>query len=311
MKINQPTFKLTVEESTDDFAQINIEPLEQGFGHTLGNSIRRVLLGHIPGAAITSVQINGVNHQFTTLEGMKEDVIDLILNLKQIRVSYKGEEPVTATLKASGPGEVKAEQIEFPSGVELANPDLVLANLADKKNKLEVSMTIESGVGYSPAEDREVSTLGVIPVDATFSPISRVDFNVSDTRVGRVTNFDKLQLKVWTDGTVSGEEAVKTAAEIIKLYFQQITDPIDQPVDEEETNQQNDPEVYKITVEELELPTRIANALRKAGIGTVKDLVYTKKDEISKIKNLGNKSLDIIQSALDAKEVSFVEDEEN
>lgn len=303
----QPTFKTTTTESTANYGQIVIEPLEKGFGNTLGISLRRVLLEHIPGAAVTTVKIGGVNHQFTTLEGLKEDIVDLILNIKQIRVSYTGEEPAKATLKATGPGEITASQIEFSSGIELANPDLVLATLADKKTKLNIEFTVESGKGYSPAEDRLVDTLGIIPVDALFSPITKVNFHVTDTRVGRFTNYDKLTLDIWTDATISPENAVKQAANILKVHYQQIISPVEQP--EEETPQTKiiEPEVFRITVEELELPTRIANALRKAKLGTVKDLVNAKKADISKIKNLGGKSVEIVEAAIKAKGVEFSE----
>ena len=209
--MKQPTFQIKKEKTGDGYAQLIIEPLEPGFGPTLGNSLRRVLLEHINGAAVTSVQIAGVNHQFTTLEGMKEDIVELILNIKQLRLAYNGEEPVTATLKAQGPGDVTAGQIELPAGVELANPELVLAHLAAKKNKLEITFTIQSGKGYLPAEEQEITTLGVIPVDAVFSPVIKVNFTVTDTRVGRYTNFDKLIMDVWTDKTISPEDALLQA----------------------------------------------------------------------------------------------------
>ncbi len=309
--IKQPTFRTKVEEQSTDYARLVIEPLEQGFGQTLGNALRRVLLTHIRGAAVTSVQIKGVNHQFRTFEGMREDVVDLILNIKQIKIAYQGEEPVTAKLKAQGPGEVTAGQIELPANVEIANPDLVLANLADSKSKLEVTMTIESGQGYSPAEERMVNELGVIPTDAIYSPVVRVNFKVTDTRVGRKTNYDKLILDVWSDGSVEPEKAVKEAAEILNLYFKQIVNPVSEPEEEQTSQIQSEPEVYRITVEELELPTRIANALRKAGLGTVKDLASSKKENIMKIKNLGGKSADIVEEALKAKGLNFADQEKS
>ena len=305
--LRQPTFKIKIEEQTDDYARFVFEPLERGFAATLGNSLRRVLLSHIRGAAVTSVQIKGINHQFTTLEGMREDVVDLILNIKRLKLSYQGDEPVTASLKAQGPGDVTAGQIELPANVEIANPEMVLAHLAESKSKLEMSLVIESGKGYSPAEDRLVDTLGVIPIDAIFSPIIKVNFKVADTRVGRSSNFDKLNLEVWSDSSVTPESAVKEAAELLKLYYSQIVEPVYEQEENERDQRQTEPEVYRITVEELELPTRIANALRKAGLGTVKSLINTKKEEITKIKNLGGKSADIVEAALKAKGVDFQE----
>lgn len=303
--MKQPLFQTTIEDSKNNYSQIIMEPLEQGFGHTLGNSLRRVLLEHIPGAAATSVKISGVNHQFTTLEGLKEDIIELVLNLKQLHFSYQGTEPAVAKLKAIGPGEVKAGQIELPSGVELSNPDFVIANLADKKSKLEFTLTIESGVGYSTAENHRTNTVGVIPLDALFSPIIKVNFKITDTRVGRQTNFDKLILDVWTNGTITAKDAVTKAAEILRNHYQQIISPAAQPETDQNEIQEIEPEVYKITVEELELPTRIANALRKSELGTVKDLIKSSKSEVAKIKNLGGKSVEIVEAALKAKGVEF------
>ena len=206
-----------------------------------------------------------------------------------------------------GPGEVTADKLEMPSGVELANPDLVLATLNDKKTKLDFTLTVEPGKGYSPAEERDVNTLGVIPIDALFSPIKKVNFKVSDTRVGRYTNFDKLTMDIWTDSSISAEEALKQAAQILQNQFQQIVNPVAVPISQEPSDSPVEPEAYKITVEELELPTRIANALRKAGLGTVKNLTTAKKADIAKIKNLGGKSVDIIAKALKAKGIEFGE----
>jgi DNA-directed RNA polymerase subunit alpha len=306
--MSQPTFQLKTIKSTDDYAQIVIEPLEQGFGHTLGIALRRVLLEHIPGAAITSIQIAGINHQFTTLEGMKQDIVDLILNIKQLKIAYSGTEPVKATLKAQGPGKITAEQIELPSGVKLANPQHLLAELADKKSKLEITFNIESGKGYSPAEDHQVNTLGVIPIDALFSPIVKVNIKISDTRVGRLTNFDKLTLDIWTNSTIQPENVIVRAAEILKSHFQQIISPINQTDTQPDTIAKIEPEIYRITVEELELPTRIANALRKAGLGTVKELIKVKRSEIERIKNLGGKSVEIVEKALKTKGIELNEE---
>ena len=180
-----------------------LEPLPQGYGHTLGNTLRRVLYSSIPGAAITFVKFGGARHQFTTIDGVREDVVQLILNLKQIRLSYTGTEPIQITLDAKGSGNVKAGDFKVPAAVTIANPEYVLAHLADKNAKLEIEATVESGLGYSPAEDRQTATVGVIPIDATFSPVTLVNYSVEATRVGRVTNFDRLILEVTTDGTIS------------------------------------------------------------------------------------------------------------
>lgn len=309
--MEQPAFKLRVEDQKDTYGTLVIEPLRQGFGTTLGNALRRVMMGYLQGAAVTSVQISGIRHQFTTLKGMNEDIVDFILNVKQLRIAYKGEGAVTMRLQAKGPGEVTAAQIETQPGIEIANPDLVLAHLSDNHAKLDVTFTVESGVGYSPSDERDIKTLGVIPVDAIFSPVTRVNYEVSNTRVGRLTNYDKLTIQVWTDGTITPLDAVMEAAKIVRHYFNQLINPLEDGAEvsletEEKQNSSNN-ESYKLTVEELELPTRIANALRKAGYGTVKDLVEAPRAKIIKVKNLGGKSIKIIEAALREKGVELPE----
>jgi DNA-directed RNA polymerase subunit alpha len=296
MNTSQFTFK--AETETKDFARFIIEPLPQGFGDTLGNSLRRVLYTTIQGAALTSVKIAGVNHQFSTLEGMREDVIQLILALKQVRVAYQGDKPAKITLEVTGPAEVKAGDFQTPSEVVITNPDLVIATLADKNTKLDLEVTVESGFGYSPAEDRKSSTLGVIPLDATFTPVVRVNYKVEATRVGRVTDFDKLILEVYTDGTVAPQSAVMSAAQTLVDYFAGIVNP------QTAADSKNTPATTRqvaganISVEELDLPTRIANALQKAGFQTLADVLAVPKAQLAKVKNLGGKSVDVIVAAL-------------
>lgn len=300
-----PKFKVNILQETATFGKFAIEPLEIGFGHTLGTTLRRVLYTSLKGSSITSVKIDGVRHQFSTLSGMSEDIVDLILNIKQIKVKFGGEKPATLRLSAKGPGVVKASDIETSDGVEIANPDLVLAKL-DKDAKLGIEFTVETGYGYSPAGERKTDVLGVIPVDAKFSPVSMVNYSVAATRVGRVTNFDKLILEVTTNGTVSPSNAIKDAASILILYFNQIVTPAAQESEEKVSNNSSNNDVLKLTVEELDLPTRIANALRKGGFETVGDLLSAPKDEVAKVKNLGSKSLKIIEAALREKSVEFV-----
>ena len=302
--MKEPLFQIKTEKATQDKGVFVIEPLEQGYGHTLGNALRRVLLTSLPGAAVTSVKIAGVRHQFTTITGLKEDLVELILNIKKLRVKYAGKNPAKIHLEAVGPAEVKAKNIKTPAGVEIANPDLVLANLADKKSKLSLEMIVESGYGYSPFEERKSDVLGVIPVDSLFSPITRVNYRVEETRVGRLTNYDRLILELETNGTISPLEAVKEAARILIAYFKQIIEPkVSKAKIEEQPAISH--ETLRLTVEELNLPTRIVNALEKAGYKTVADLIATEKKEIAKVKNLGEKSLKIIEAALKQKEVNF------
>ncbi|MEK7536492.1 MAG: DNA-directed RNA polymerase subunit alpha [Patescibacteria group bacterium] len=302
--MSQPIFEIIEEKKEKNYSVLAITPLEQGYGFTLGNSLRRVLLTSLPGAAITSVKIAGVNHQFSSLSGMKEDVVEFVLNLKKVRLSYKGEKAVNATLKVTTAGEVKAVDIKLPAGVEISNPELVLAVL-NKGAKLDADIIIESGSGYIPADTRSSTEVGMIPLDASFSPIVRVNYKVEETRVGRLTNFDKLTLEVWTDGTIKAREAVVQAADILVNYFSQIIKPIKVEKKKEEIEVSDLGLVGKLSVEEIGLPTRVANALAKAGFETVELLVKADKAELVKVRNLGEKSLKIISAALGEKGVSF------
>jgi DNA-directed RNA polymerase subunit alpha len=302
--MNEPMFETKEEINQKNYGKFIISPLEQGYGDTLGNSLRRVLLTSLPGAAVTTVKIAGVKHQFTTLKGMKEDVVEFVLNLKKVRFSYEGTKPVKATLSVKSAGEVKAKDIKVPANVKIANPEFVLATL-NKGSKLEAEMEIMSGTGYSPADDREKGSIGVIPLDAAFSPISRVNYKVEETRVGRFTNYDKLILELWTDGTVSPREAVKFAAKVLVAYFSQVVSP--KKVAKEEIKVVTDTlgPVGKLSVEEIGLPTRVANALAKVGYETVEQLVAAKKEDLVKVRNLGEKSIKIIAVALAEKGVDF------
>lgn len=303
--MNQPQFLLKTEQEQPDFALLVMEPLDKGYAHTLGNALRRTLLTSIKGAAITQVRIEGVKHMFSTLNGMKEDVVELILQLKEINVRYEGDDPIEITLEKKGPGVVTAGDIELPAGVEIMNKDLVLAHLADAKSKLAVTMTLETGYGYVASEERKITQVGVIPMDASFSPIKRVRFDVKETRVGRRTDFDKLLMEVWTDGTIAPAQAVTQAAEILIGYFNQIVNPVIPEKAETSIQSVEELEVMKLTVEELDLPTRIANALRKGGYKTVKDLSQATREEIAKVKNLGGKSVDVVVEKIEAKGVSL------
>lgn len=298
--------KLTVSDGIEEgkYFVVSLEPLEQGFGHTMGNSLRRVLLSSTKGAAIIQVKIKGVNHQFTTLSGMSEDIVEFVLNLKQVRLNMGDQEEITIKLEKKGSGQVKAKDLVMPAGTSVANPNLVLATLAGKKSSLEAEIIAKVGVGYKMAETKKVSGLGVIPVDAFYSPIRKVAYKVEATRVGRVTNFDKLILELWTDGTVDPKAVIEEAARMLVIHFKQVYDPVDEPV-EEETEVVSDNESLSLTVEELDIPTRIANALRKGGYKTVKDLVSAPVDEVTKVKNLGEKSVEIVAKALDKKGVKF------
>jgi len=301
-----PSFTITQEEKEENTATFIFEPLEQGYGHTLGNALRRAMLDSLTGAAITQVKIKGIRHQFSTLKGMSEDVVEFILNLKRIRVRYDGDEPQTLRLEAQGPGEIKASQIKAPPMVSIINKDQILGTLANKKVGLEAELQVERGTGYSSAEERKSNQIGVIPIDATFTPVLQVSYHVEATRVGGRTDLDRLILKVITDGTLKPTEALHQTAKLLEAYFRQVYEPkvkAEKPQVEDVAAS----EIYKLTVEELDLSTRIANALRKGGYRTVADLVEAPEKDIAKVKNLGEKSVEIIRKALKKKDVSLRE----
>ncbi len=301
--MNVPLFEIKEEKKDKNYAKFAITPLERGFGDTLGNSLRRVLLSSLPGAAITSVKIAGVKHQFSTLKGMKEDVVEFLLNLKKVRFSYSGEKPVKASISVKTAGEVKAKDIKVGPNVKIANPEFVLA-VINKGAKLEADMEIETGVGYSPADERSSGEIGTIPLDASFSPIVRVNYKVEETRVGRLTNYDKLNFEVWTDGTIDPKEAIISGAKILISHFNQIVNP--KAVAKEEKVVDNSLGITgKLSVEEIGLPTRVANALSKAGYETVDELYLAKREDLAKVRNLGEKSLKIIKAALGQKGVTW------
>lgn len=305
----EPLFNIKTEQENTEVGKFVIEPLEQGFGQTLGNSLRRVLLTSLPGAAITQIKVSGAKHKFSTLEGMSEDIVDLILNLKQVRLKYEGEKPVKLELDKNGPGQVKAGDIKTTANVEIVNKDQVLASLADKKSRLKIEMVVERGFGYLPAETRKSDKLGVIFLDAAFGPVKRVNYQVEATRVGQRTDFDKLIMEIITDGTIKPKEALKASAKILIAFFNQIVQPKKVDVKKEKEPQVDD-EVMKLTLEELDLPTRIVNALRKTGYGTVSDLMVINLDDLAKVKNLGEKSIKIVQAALAKKGVDWHPGEE-
>jgi DNA-directed RNA polymerase subunit alpha len=304
--MDQPNFTVTTENLDSNSGKFIIEPLPQGYGDTLGNALRRVLYTSIHGSAITSVKFSGVRHQFTSIEGVAEDVVQIVLALKQVRPGYNGEKPVQIRLSAKGVGEVKAGDFEVPAEVTIANPDLVIAHLTDKNAVLELEATVETGYGYSPAEERSTTTVGVIPTDASYSPVVRVNYSVESTRVGRVTNFDKLTLEIITDGTVAPQDALMSASSNLVGYFSAVAHPqsatLSGGVSAVSASRQPG---STISVEELDLPTRISNALQKAGFDSVASLLSTPREELAKVKNLGGKSVKIIELALKERGFEF------
>lgn len=301
----EPNFIVKPEAEQDGYGRFVIEPLDQGYGHTLGNSLRRVLLTSLKGAAVTRIKIDGVKHQFSTLTGLKEDVVQLILNIKKIRFKLFTEGPVTVKLSVKGPKKVTAADIES-SDVEVINKDLYLCELTSSKTKLSIDLTVESGYGYVTSEEFEVKKeLNTILVDALFSPVVRVNYRVEATRVGRMTNLDKLVLEIWTDGSITPFDAIKEASRILVSYFLQVYEPKAKATEGVAVTPTISEEILKMTLEELDLPTRIVNALHNGGIDTVGQLLGTQKKELYKIKNLGAKSITTIESMLRDKGIAL------
>jgi len=301
--------KIVHEEVDDNRGVFVIEPLDRGFGYTFGNSLRRVLLSSLEGAAVTSVKIEGVSHEFTTIPGVREDVTDIILNLKNMICVLHGESPeIEVRLSAKGSGEVTAGDIEAPADLEILNTDLVLAHLSDK-GRLEITLTIGRGRGYAPTEllRGPETTIGVIPIDAIFSPVRRVSYDVEAARVGQRTDYDKLRLDVTTDGTLDPKEAIAQAAEILIRQLAIFTD-IDriEALTDVGAGDVGAPEVSlahgmeNFPIEELELGVRSYNCLKRVGIETIGDLVSKTEAELAAIPNFGKKSIEEVKETLQA-----------
>jgi DNA-directed RNA polymerase subunit alpha len=298
-----------LETLTSTYGRFFAEPLERGFGLTLGNSLRRVLLSAIEGAAVTSVRINGVLHEFSSVPGVKEDVTDIILNLKQLRLKLNVDHPKTLTLKAVGEGEVRASQITPDPDVEILTPDLYLCTL-DKDGKLDMELEIRHGRGYVPAErnKREGMPVDAVPIDALFSPIKKVNFLVEDTRVGQATDYNKLILEVWTDGSVLPQDAVAYAAKILKDHLTLFINFEEEPEQEEEhVDETRDRLIENLSrsVDELELSVRSANCLKNSNIRHIFELVEKTESEMLKTKNFGRKSLNEIKEILQGMNLSL------
>lgn len=294
MKLTNFAVNPIVEKS--NHGSFAIEPLENGFGHTLGNALRRVLLGSFQGAAITSVKVAGVTHKFSTLAGMSEDMVDLMLNLKSVKVAYSGDTVATAKLSVKGPKVVTAKDIVAPATVKIISPDTVIANLGTGA-KLDLELTISTGYGYSPAEERPTDSLGTLSLDAIYSPVERVSYQVMSTRVGRRTDYDKLVIEITTDGSVLPSAALRDAAQVLVSAFNQIVNPtvVADPVTV------TDPAGTTVSVDDLGLPTRVSNALKNAGYNTAEELKGATNKDLQNVKNLGGKSVDLLDEALQAK----------
>ena len=303
-----------VEKSEDGrYARFEVEPLERGYGITLGNSLRRVLLSSLPGAAATSVKIDGVLHEFSTVPGVKEDVTEIILNVKRIIAKIESDEPVVVTVDASGECEVTAGDIKCPESVEIINKDLHIATLSEGAH-LVMEIAMQKGRGYVTSEKNKENmqnVIGVIPVDSIYSPIDKVNYNVTNTRVGQVTDYDKLTIEIFADGTIAPEEALSLSAKIINDHMNLFIDLAEgvksqDIMVEKEDNKKN--KVLELTIEELDLSVRSFNCLKRAGINTVEDLASKSEGEMMRVRNLGKKSLEEVVNKLASLGFAFSKD---
>ncbi len=302
IEFEKPVIEIIDKKEDDTSARFVIEPLERGYGTTLGNSLRRIMLSSLPGVAVTSVKIEGILHEFSTIPGVKEDVIEILLNLKGLAAAIFVDEPKTLYIEASGEGQVKASDIIGDADVEILNPDMHIATLA-KGATLNMEMRIEKGRGYVAAEKNKFPgmPIGTIPVDSIFSPIKKVNFLVENTRVGQITDFDKLTLDVLTDGTTTPEEALSLAAKVLNEHLNLFIDLTDHATTVEimvEKEEDEKERIREMSIEELELSVRSSNCLRRANIDTVEKLTQKTEEDMIKVRNLGRKSLNEIKHKL-------------
>jgi DNA-directed RNA polymerase subunit alpha len=301
-------------ESDENYGRYEISPLERGYGTTLGNSLRRILLSSLPGAALTSVKVEGVKHEFSSIPGVVEDMTDLILNLKEVVVKFSGEEKTTIRIEAEGEGEITAGDFITSGDVQIVNKDHHIATLSED-GRLMLEATVEKGRGYHTAEENKdhfEKVIGLIPIDSSFSPIDRANFNIENTRVGQVTDYDRLVLEVKTNGSVHPDDAISLAAKIMVEHlelFINLTDEIEDVEIMVEVEEEEKDKILDTTIEELELSVRSSNCLKRAGINTVEELVDKTEDDLMKVRNLGKKSLQEIKDKLDELELELKDNE--
>ena len=314
IEIEKPTIECIFSDEDSNYGKFVVEPLERGYGTTLGNSLRRILLSSLPGAAVTSVKIDGILHEFSTIPGVKEDVTEIILNLKRLAVKLNGENTKRVLINAIGPKEVTAADILGDSDVEIFNPDLHIATLEENAT-LIMEINLARGRGYVPADMKkdENTPISVIPTDSIFTPVSKVNFTVENTRVGQVTDYDKLILEIWTDGSITPSEGVSIGAKIMQEHlslFVELTDSTEsmEIMVEKEENQKE--KALEMTIEELELSVRSFNCLKRAAINTVEELTHRSEEDMMKVRNLGKKSLDEVKHKLEELGLSLRQSDE-
>ena len=302
------TFKVKEITSTPDFGEFVIEPLDPGYGHTMGNALRRVLYSAIEGTAVTSVRITGVKHKFSTFPGLKENIVDLLLNIKELNLKLAdNKESATIKLNVKGAKRITAADLEATDGVEVVDKEQYIGSLSGDKAKLEMELTVEKGFGFSLAEERRSTTLGLMTTDAVFTPVRRVTYTVTATRVGRRTDLDKLTLKIWTNGTVEPKASLMKAAKLLTSYFQQVFEPKEtaSATEAPAATSSLPQNLLKMTIDELDLPTRIYNSLRNGGIETIEQLLATPRKELVSMRNMGGKSISVIEEKLGEKGISL------
>ncbi len=305
-EFEKPRIEIAEMAQDGSYGRFVVEPLERGYGTTLGNSLRRILLSSLPGSAVSNVKIDGVLHEFSVIPGVKEDVTEIILNLKclAIKNTSEGNESKVAYIDVEGEGEVTAKDIKADSDIEILNPDLHIATLSGGPNsKLYMEITISNGRGYVGADKnkKEDQPIGMLPVDSIFTPVTRVNFLVENTRVGQITDYDKLTLEVWTNGTIAPDEAVSYGAKLLNEHLALFIDLSDNAKNTEilvEKEEGKKEKVLEMSIEELDLSVRSYNCLKRAGINTVEDLACKTEDEMMKVRNLGKKSLEEVLNKL-------------
>ncbi len=304
IEIEKPRIEALDLAADGTYGKFVVEPLERGYGTTLGNSLRRVLLSSLPGVAVTSVKIDGVLHEFSTVEGVKEDVTEIVLNIKSLVLKINGDGPKTVYVEAQGPCEVTAASIKCDSEVEILQPDTHIATVGEG-GRLFMEITLDKGRGYVPAERNKQlmkPVIGVIPVDSIYTPVVKVNYTVSNTRVGQITDYDKLALEVWTNGTISAQDAVSLAAKIVTDHLQLFVDLSGDAYSDGsimvEKDDKGKEKALEMTIEELDLSVRSFNCLKRAGINNVEDLISKTEDDMMKVRNLGRKSLEEVINKL-------------
>ncbi|NLO20481.1 MAG: DNA-directed RNA polymerase subunit alpha [Syntrophomonadaceae bacterium] len=315
LEMEKPRIECVDKDAEKNYGKFVIEPLERGYGTTLGNSLRRVLLSSLPGAAVTSVKIDGVLHEFSTIPNVVEDTTEMILNIKRMVLKYEGNERKYIRISQQGKKDVKAGDIEQDAEVEILNPDLHIVSM-DQGAKLEMELTVERGRGYVTADQQSIKNeeiVGLVPIDSIFTPVNRVNYTIDNARVGKRTDYDSLTLEVWTNGSISPEEAISLSAQILIEYLKLFTQIDDTYAEVEilvEKEEEKKDKVLEMSIEELELSVRASNGLKRANINTVGDLIEKTREEMSKIRNLGQKSLEEIERKLKELELGFKKPED-